>query len=92
MRPLHVTADEGKVASLLNFLLSLRVAEVITEDSGDLGTYGIAEGKKEITFYAEGSDRPQTLRLGTDKNGVLSGQFTARDSVYRMPGRRRKNC
>lgn len=84
-RPLHVAADEAKVNALLNFLLGLKVAEFIAEDTGDLSTYGIAEGQKEITFYAEGSDRPQTLRLGTDKNGVLFGQFTARDSVYRLP-------
>ena len=85
VRPLHVAADDSKVASFLNALLGLRVTEFIAEDSGDLSGYGIAEGQKEITFYAEGSDRPQTLRLGTDKNGVLFGQFTARDSVYRLP-------
>jgi hypothetical protein len=84
-RPLHVSADEGKVNSFLDYLLGLKVSEFVTEDTGDLSSYGIAEGQKEITFYAEGSDRPQTLRLGTDKNGVLFGQFTARDSVYRLP-------
>jgi hypothetical protein len=85
VRPLHVPADPGKVASFLNFLLGLRVAEYVAEDTGDLGTYGIIEGQREITFYAEGSDRPQTLRLGADKSGELFGQFTARDSVYRLP-------
>jgi hypothetical protein len=85
VRPLHVPADGARVAEFLNFLLGLRVTEYISEDSGDLGTYGIVEGQKEITFYAEGSDRPQTLRLGTGQNGELYGQFTARDSVYRLP-------
>lgn len=66
-------------------LLDLRILEFVADDSGDLGVYGIAEGRDEISVYAEGSDRHQTLRLGTDKSGTLFGQFTARDSVYRLP-------
>lgn len=85
MKPLNVAADDRKVAGFLNSLLALRVIEYIADDSGDLSTYGLAEGQNEITFFAEGADRPQTLRLGTDKEGVLFGQFTARDSVYRLP-------
>lgn len=85
VKPLNVAADDRKVAGFLNSLLALRVIEYIADDSGDLSTYGLAEGQNEITFFAEGADRPQTLRLGTDKEGVLFGQFTARDSVYRLP-------
>lgn len=85
VRPLHVAADDRKVAGYLSALLGLRTAEFVAEDSGDLSPYGLAEGQDEITFFAEGADRPQTLRLGTDKKGVLFGQFTARDSVYRLP-------
>jgi hypothetical protein len=85
VRPLHVPADEAKVIGFLNVLLGLRVADFVAEDSGDLSAYGIVEGQKEISLYAGGSDRPQTLRMGTDKDGVLFGQFTARDSVYRLP-------
>jgi len=84
-KPLHALADERKVDDFLKQLLGQRIIEFVAEDSGDLSIYGIAEGKDEITFYAEGSDRHQTLRLGTDKSGTLFGQFTARDSVYRLP-------
>ena len=62
-----------------------RILEFVADDSGDLGVYGIVEGRDEITIYAEGSERHQTLRLGTDKSETLFGQFTARDSVYRLP-------
>jgi Domain of unknown function (DUF4340) len=84
VKPLHALADERKVDDLLKQLLSQRIVEFVAEDSGDLSIYGIAEGRDEITFYAEGSDSPQTLRLGTDKSGNLFGQFTARNSVYRL--------
>jgi hypothetical protein len=85
VKPLRALADEQKVEDFLKQLLSQKIVEFIAEDPGDLSVYGIAEGRDEITFYAEGSARPQTLRLGTDKSGTLFGQFTARDSVYRLP-------
>ena len=78
-------ADEQKVEGFLKRVLGLRILEFVADDSGDLGAYGIVEGRDEITIYAEGSDRHQTLRLGTDRSGTLFGQFTARDSVYRLP-------
>jgi Domain of unknown function (DUF4340) len=85
VKPLHALADEQKVDGLLKQFLSQRILDFVAEDSGDLSAYGIAEGRDEITFYAEGSDSPQTLRLGTDKSGSLFGQFTTRNSVYRLP-------
>ncbi len=85
VKPLNVAADDRKVTGFLSGLLALRVTEYIADDTGDLSAYGLAEGQNEITFFAEGSDRPQTLRLGTNKDGALFAQFTARDSVYRMP-------
>ncbi|HRJ72969.1 MAG TPA: DUF4340 domain-containing protein, partial [Terrimicrobiaceae bacterium] len=85
VKPVHAAADDGKVEELLKQLLGLRILEYIAEDSGDLGSYGIAEGQNEVALFADGSERHQTLRLGTDPSGSLFGQFTARDSVYRMP-------
>jgi Domain of unknown function (DUF4340) len=85
VRPLHALADGQRVDDFLKQLLGQRIVEFVAEDPGDLSIYGIGEGTDEITFYAEGSGHPQTLRLGTDKSGTLFGQFTARDSVYRLP-------
>jgi uncharacterized protein DUF4340 len=84
VKPLHALADESKVDDFLKRLLGQRIVEFVADDSGDLSLYGIAEGRDEITFYAEGSDRSQTVRLGTDKSGSVFGQFTARSSVYRL--------
>lgn len=85
VKPIHALADAQKVEDYLKKLLDLRILDYVAEDSGDLSVYGLAEGQNEISIFADGSDRHQTLRLGTDKTGVLFGQFTARDSVYRMP-------
>jgi Domain of unknown function (DUF4340) len=85
VKPLRALADEQKVDDFLKQLLGQRIIEFVAEDPGDLSIYGIAERRDEITFYAEGSGNPQTLRLGTDKSGTLFGQFTTRDSVYRLP-------
>jgi hypothetical protein len=85
VKPLHALADEVRVENFLKQLLGQRIVQFVAEDSGDLSVYGIREGNDEIAFYAEGSGRHQTLRLGTDKSGTLFGQFTARNSVYRLP-------
>lgn len=84
-KPIHAMADAQKVDDYLKKLLNLQILEYVGEDTGDLSVYGLAEGQNEISLFADGSDRHQTLRLGTDKSGVLFGQFTARDSVYRVP-------
>ena len=85
VKPLRARADEQKVDDFLKQFLGQKIIEFVAEDSGDLSVYGIVEGGEEITFYAEGSARRQTLRLGTDKSGTLLGQFTARNSIYRLP-------
>jgi len=84
-KPLHAPADEKKVNDFLKQLLETRIIDFVADDSGDLGSYGLTEGDNEIAIFAEGSSRPQTLRLGKDKTGLLFGQFTARDSIYRLP-------
>lgn len=84
-RPLHTRADTRKVQAFLDRVLGLRIMDYMGDDTGDLGIYGLTEGRDEITFFAEGGTRPQTLRLGADRDGGRFGQFTARDSVYRLP-------
>ena len=85
VKPLQAQADEKKVNNYLRVVLGLRVLDFVADDSGDLGIYGLAEGQNEISFTADGSSRRQTLRMGRDKAGTLFGQFTARDSVFRLP-------
>ncbi len=84
VKPLNAPTDGKAMNAYLDKLLGLRVLEFVADDSGDLGAYGIAEGKNEISVYAEGSSRAQTLRLGAEKGDGVLAQFTARDSVYRL--------
>ena len=85
VKPLRARADGRKVGEYLTRLLGLRILDFVADDTGDLGGYGLVEGKDEVAFFAEGNERPQTLRLGRGKPGELFGQFTARDSVYHLP-------
>lgn len=84
-KPLHARADAKKVEEVLHRLLGLPIVDFVADDSGDLGIHGLTEGQNEITFFAEGKERHQTLRLGRADSGHLLAQFTARDSVYRLP-------
>jgi len=84
VKPLNAAADGKSMAAYLDRLLALPIREFVADDSGDLGTYGVIEGKNEITFFADGSTRHQTLRLGAERDGSVLAQFTARDSVYKL--------
>lgn len=84
-KPLRARANPQKVGEYLGRILDLRILDYVADDTGDLSAYGLMEGQNEITFFAEGSERHQTLRLGKGNTGELFGQFTARDSVYRLP-------
>lgn len=87
-KPLHAAADAKKVEDYLARLLGLKIVNFVAPDSGDLSTYGITEGQNEISFFAEGNDRHQTLRFGsnpTDPASTVFAQFTARDSIYHLP-------
>ncbi|MBN8711756.1 MAG: DUF4340 domain-containing protein [Verrucomicrobia bacterium] len=85
VKPLNAPADQASVNAYLNTLLGLSIREVLTDDSGDLSRFGIVEGTNEISFYAEGKERHQTLRIGQATQDSVIAEFTARDSVFRLP-------
>lgn len=85
VKPLNAPADQAAVDAFLNTLLGLTIREVLNDDSGDLSRYGIVEGTNEISFYAEGKERHQTLRIGQATQDSVIAEFTARDSVFRLP-------
>ncbi len=74
----------------LGEFLALPIEQFVADDSGDLSTYGVNEGQREISIYADGLDRPQSLRLGSQPPGFAGSvyaQATGRDSVCRVPAR-----
>ncbi len=87
-KPLTAQADEEVVRKYLISLLQLPIEGIVSDDSGDLGIFGIKEGLREIAFYAEGRETPLVLRLGaadTSAPKTLLAQFTGRDIVARVP-------
>lgn len=84
-KPLHTLADTAKVEEFLQKVLGLRILAYVGPDTGDLSIQGLVEGHNEISFFTGGETRPRTLRLGRRDQGGLFGQFTARDSIYRLP-------
>ncbi len=62
--------------AFLNTLLGLTIREVLSDDSGDLSRFGIGEGVNEISFYAEGKERHQTLRIGQATQDSVIAEFT----------------
>lgn len=85
VKPLNAPADQAAVNAYLSTLLGLSIREVLSDDSGDLSRFGIVEGTNEISFYAEGKERHQTLRIGQATQDSVIAEFTARDSVFRLP-------
>lgn len=84
-KPLHAQADSAKVETFLKQILGLRILDYVGEDTGDLSLHGVTEGQNEVSFFTGGETRPRTLRLGGKDGDGLFGQFTARDSIYRLP-------
>lgn len=84
-RPLNAPASDQAVEEYLGRLLRLPIREFVADDTGDLSRYGIAEGRQEISFFADGRDRALTLRFGSIGDEVVLAQYTGRDTVYKLP-------
>jgi hypothetical protein len=89
VKPLNAAADDVKVQKYLKEFLQLPIQEFIADDTGDISSYGVAEGQREISIYADGIERPQSLRLGSEPPGfagTLYAQATGRDAIVRISG------
>lgn len=88
LRPLRATADDARVAQVLDAVLGARILEFVADESHDLGAYGLAEPRAEIVLTVEGVERPLALRIGgdvADSGGkAVIAQYTGRDSVYHL--------
>jgi hypothetical protein len=62
VRPTEGPADETKVVSFLAGLLSARVVDFVTEEGGDVGSYGLQTPAVVIEIKSSGSS--QILRIG----------------------------
>lgn len=88
VRPLHVKADDTAVEKLLGEMLGLKIEEFVADEANDLTAYGLAEPRAELILDVDGDTRPVALRIGTPvEGGRVLAQYTARDSVYHLPGK-----
>jgi Domain of unknown function (DUF4340) len=87
-RPFRARADDAAVEKLLRELTGLQIVEFVADDTNDLSAYGLGGPRAEIILTFDGIVRPLALRIGPDAAGnTVIAQFTARDSVYRLPAR-----
>lgn len=92
-KPLVAPADSTAVLKYLTDILNTQVSAFVTDDSGDLGSYGIEEGNYQVALFVEGRERPVVLRFGvlpSDAPGSIMAQFTGRDMIVRVPEATRK--
>ncbi len=87
-RPLDARADSKKIYQFLDALLSAPILEFVDDDNGDLSRFGIDDRSTSITFKPNTGESPAVLRIGARAPGEEGGyyaQFTARESVVRLP-------
>lgn len=85
MKPFRARADEAAVNRLLGEVLGLSIQEFVADESNELG----GQARAEIVLELDDSARPLALRLAGPPaaDGSVTAQFTARDSIYKLPGR-----
>lgn len=87
-KPLSAPADATTVERFLTSFFQMPIEDFVSDDSGDLGTFGILEGESEIAVFVDGQARPMVLRFGHTPpefpDSVLA-QFTRRDVIARVP-------
>ncbi len=62
--PITGDADDTEVSAITSNLASLEVQRVVAENATDLGQFGLAPAKTEISFRVAGDQAPRTLLLG----------------------------
>ncbi|HET8646554.1 MAG TPA: DUF4340 domain-containing protein, partial [Vicinamibacteria bacterium] len=85
--PQSVEADAAEVDSLLSSLESLEVDEVVSETPGELGRYGLAPPRGQVTLVRDGSSDALRLQVGDktpDGRGVYSKLPTS-GRVFTIP-------
>lgn len=63
-QPETARLDQAKFESYLNSIASARIEQIVTDDPGELGQYGLVENMAELRWWLEGDVNPARLRLG----------------------------
>jgi Domain of unknown function (DUF4340) len=88
VKPLHARGDDEKIADLIAQVTTARIQQFVTDDRGDLRSYGLAEPRGEITLFTADDKQGQSLQLGRvpDKEkDQLYVRSATRGFVYTLP-------
>jgi hypothetical protein len=80
--PQETPADAGEISTLLDSLQNLESEDVVSDGSGDLSAFGLAEPKVAVWLVVDGAPKPLEFELG-DAVPAGSGLFA------RVPGKPR---
>jgi hypothetical protein len=81
--PITGDADDTEVSAITSNLASLEVQRVVAENATDLGQFGLAPAKTEISFRTAGDQAPRTLLLG-DKTATGGDMYAKTGSDARV--------
>ncbi|MGI8430783.1 MAG: DUF4340 domain-containing protein, partial [Chthoniobacterales bacterium] len=87
VKPLQARGDDQKIGDLLAQVTNARIEEFISDGSGDLHSYGLAEPRGSITIYGADEQKGETLQIGAEvkKKNQVYGHFLPRNGVYALP-------
>src|SRR5207244_11827427 len=63
VKPLRAWADYEKVGNLIGQVTTARIKKIVTDDHGDLRTYGLAEPRGSITLFSQEERKDQTVEI-----------------------------
>lgn len=76
--PVEEAADQSAVTGLLSSLEFAEAKQYVSEESGDLGRYGLEKPRLSVRFQQEGREDWETLELG-DEFEEAEDQYLARN-------------
>jgi|GEM_PF-1618610 len=86
-QPFTSRLDPTRVQSMFNSLSSARMEQIVTDEPGDLGQYGLVENVHEFRWWTQGDVNPQRLRIGkpvTDAAGFVYAQLGRFPTVFTL--------
>jgi len=86
-QPLSSRLDQTRIQNVFNSLASARMEQIVTDEPGDLGQYGLVENVHEFRWWTQGDISPQHLRIGSpvaDRPGFVYAQLARFPTVFTL--------
>jgi len=83
VQPVEAPADRNNVSDIVTSLANLEEEREVDANASDLGRYGLAEPRIDVTFHVEGEKEPHQILFG-DKTPAGTGIYAKRPSGNRV--------